>query len=237
MPRSSAADSYRLDAVKICGTTSIQDRDLAADFGADYFGALVDVGYSTRSITLEQAAPLFKSPPIPGVALLFNPSAGRVWTVVQQLSPFAIQLLGHEMPDFIASLKSELDCQIWKSLHIPARSHGSIDVESMKMLAEEYEDSGADAICFTTVDCTSGMAKFGTGMVGDWGVIRGLANGRAVPTYLGGGIDSGNVVAAIQAVRPNGIDVCSEVEASRGKKDPEKLKALFQALAPFRSQA
>ena len=235
MPHSSAADSYRLEAVKICGTTGIEDRDLAADAGADYFGVLVDVGYSTRSVTLEQATPMFDSPPVPGVALLFNPSASRVWTVVQQLKPFAIQLLGHEMPDFIASLKSELDCQIWKSLHIPARSHGSIDVEAMKTLAEEYEDSGMDVICFTTVDSTSGMAKFGTGMVGDWGLIRGLANGRAVPSYLGGGIDPSNVVAAIQSVRPNGIDVCSGVEASRGKKDPEKLKALFQALAPFRA--
>lgn len=235
MPHSYAADSYRLEAVKICGTTGIEDRDLAADAGADYFGVLVDVGYSTRSVTLEQATPMFESPPVPGVALLFNPSASRVWTVVQQLKPFAIQLLGHEMPDFIASLKSELDCQIWKSLHIPASSRGWIDVESMKTLAEEYEDSGTDVICFTTVDSTSGMAKFGTGMVGDWGLIRGLANGRAVPCYLGGGIDPSNVVAAIQSVRPNGIDVCSGVEASRGKKDPEKLKALFQALAPFRA--
>lgn len=235
MPHSSGADLYRLEAVKICGTTCIEDRDLAADVGADSFGVLVDVGYSTRSLMLEQATPLFESPPIPGIALLFNPSASRVWTVVQQLKPFAIQLLGHEMPDFIASLKSELGCQIWKSLHVPARNHGSIDIEAMKALAEEYEDSGVDAICFTTVDATSGMAKFGTGLVGDWSVIRGLANGRAVPAYLGGGIDPSNVVAAIQSVRPNGIDVCSGVEASRGKKDPEKLKALFQALAPFRT--
>lgn len=229
-----AADSYRLDAIKICGTTSIEDRDLAADVGADSFGVLVDVGYSLRSITLEQATPLFDSPPIPGVALLFNPSASRVWTVVQQLKPYAIQLLGHEMPDFIASLKSELECHIWKSLHIPARTHGSIDVESMKTLAEEYEDSGVDALLFSTVDSTSGMAKFGTGMVGDWSLIRGLANGCGVPTYLGGGLTPDNVVTAIQSVRPNGIEVCSGVEASRGKKDPEKLKALFQALAPFR---
>ena len=234
MPHNSA-DSYRLQAVKICGTTSLEDRDLAADAGADSFGVLVDVGYSLRSVTLEQATPLFDSSPIPGVALLFNPSASRVWTVVQQLKPYAIQLLGHEMPDFIASLKSELECQIWKSLHIPARSHGSIDVESMMSLAEEYEDAGVDALLFSTVDSTSGMAKFGTGLVGDWSLIRGLANGRAVPTYLGGGLNPDNVVTAIQSVRPNGIEVCSGVEASRGKKDPEKLKALFLALAPFRT--
>ena len=98
MPHNSPADSYRLEAVKICGTTSLADRDLAADAGADYFGALVDVGYSPRSLTLENAKQLFEAPPIPGVVLLFNAGESRVRAVVEQLNPFAVQLLGHEPP-------------------------------------------------------------------------------------------------------------------------------------------
>lgn len=235
MPHSSPANPYRLETVKICGITNVEDRDLVADAGADYFGALVDVGYSPRSLSLDQAKPLFGSTPIPGIVSLADPSASRVMSIVQQLEPYAVQLLGKESPEFVASLKSALDCQVWKSLHIPAKNHGTIDVESMKDLAEEYEDSGADAILLTTVDSSSGTAKFGTGKTADWGLIRTLAQGRGIPVMLGGGLHSDNVLSALQTVRPAGVDVCSGVESSPGRKDPAKLRAFFETLAPARA--
>jgi len=236
MPHSSPADSYRLEAVKVCGMTNVADRDLAADAGADYFGVLVDIGYSPRSLALEKAKPLFEAPPIPGVVLLFNASESRVRAVVEQLNPFAVQLLGHEPPEFVALLKSVLECEVWKSLHVPPRGHGEIDVEAMKTLAEEYEDSGADALFFTTVDTSGGNARFsGTGMVGDWSVIRNLTRDRVAPDFLAGGLSPDNVVSALNTVRPKGIDVCTGVESSPGKKDSAKLARLFEAVAPLRA--
>jgi len=237
MPHSSSADLYRLEAVKVCGITNVADRDLAADTGADYFGALVDVGYSLRSLTLEKAKPLFEAPPIPGVVLLFNASEGRVRAVVEQLNPFAVQLLGHEPPEFVASLKGMLECEVWKSLHVPPRGHGEIDVEAIRILAEEYEDSGADALFFTTVDASSASTKFsGTGMVGDWSVIRNLVRDRAVHSFLAGGLNPDNVISAVHAVKPSGIDVCTGVESSPGKKDPARLARLLEAVAPLRAE-
>jgi phosphoribosylanthranilate isomerase len=233
MPQSSTTGPYRLEAVKICGLTGAADRDLVANAGADYFGALVDVGFSPRSITLEQAMPLFDSPPIPGVVLFSNASLDRVKAIVEQLKPFAVQLLGHEQPELIASLKSALDCQVWKSLHVPPRNHGEIDLESVEMLAEEYEDSGVDVLLFTTVDY-SGATRFGTGMVGDWSTIRDLMRPRVVPGFLAGGLNPGNVASALQAVKPNGIDVCTGVESSPGKIDPQRLKEFFEALTTIR---
>lgn len=236
MPHSSPADSYRLGAVKICGITSLADRDLAADAGADFFGVLADVGYSARSLSLDQAKPLFESPPVPGIVSLFNPSPSRVQEVVELLNPFAVQLLGHESPEFLVSLKSALECEVWKSLHVPARNRGTIDVEAMKALAEEYEDAGADSILFTTVDSSGGATRFSTGMIADWGLIRGLVAGRTVPAYLAGGLDAGNVILALQAVKPEGVDVSSGVESSPGRKDPQKLAQFFEAIAPLRPE-
>ncbi|MCL6628138.1 MAG: phosphoribosylanthranilate isomerase [Armatimonadetes bacterium] len=236
MPHRTPASSYRLEAVKICGMTNVEDRDLAADAGADYFGVLVDVTYSPRTLTLDKAKPLFESPPIPGVVLLFNANLGRVQAVVDTLKPFAVQLLGHEPPELIASLKSSLDCQVWKSLHVPPRGHGEIDVEEMKTLAEEYEDSGVDVLLFGTVDASGNKTKFGgTGLVSDWTVIRGLVTPRIVPSFLAGGLSSNNISAAIQSVKPYGIDICTSVESSPGKKDCKKLAELFEVLSAFRS--
>jgi phosphoribosylanthranilate isomerase len=235
MPHRSPASPYRLEAVKICGMTNIEDRDLAANAGADYFGVLVDVTYSPRSLTLDKAKPLFESPPIPGVVLLFNPNPDKVKLVADKLKPFAVQLLGHEPPELVASLKNTLDCQVWKSLHVPPRGHGEIDVEELKTAAEEYEDSGVDVILFGTVDASGNKTKLGgTGMVSDWTVIRGLIAPRMVPSFLAGGLNPTNVGAALQSVKPYGIDVCTSVESSPGKKDSSKLAELFRALAPFR---
>jgi len=52
------------------------------------------------------------------------------------------------------------------------------------------------------------------------------------PVFLAGGIHPGNVEAALIRVRPFGIDLCTGVEASKGKKDPEKVRRLVEV---FRS--
>ncbi|MHB0913435.1 MAG: phosphoribosylanthranilate isomerase [Armatimonadota bacterium] len=231
MPHSSMPSDYALDFVKICGTTSIADRDLAADAGADFFGVLVDVGYSPRTLSLAAAKPLFDSPPIPGVVLLANPSQNRVREVVQALSPFAVQLLGKESPEQVAEIKSALACELWKSINIPQRGHGQVDLESMSILCQEYEDSGADILLFTAVDDSG---RGGAGKLPDWGTVRGLMRDRTAPAAVAGGLDPANIVSAIQALYPSGVDLCSGVESAPGKKDAGKLAALFTALEQYR---
>ena len=47
---------------------------------------------------------------------------------------------------------------------------------------------------------------------------------------LRGGIRPENVKSAIETIRPHGIDLCSGVEASKGIKDPSKLKRLMEQI-------
>jgi phosphoribosylanthranilate isomerase len=61
----------------------------------------------------------------------------------------------------------------------------------------------------------------GTGEKFDWSRIPAhLAAGIT----LAGGLDSSNVAAAVDQVRPYAIDVSGGVEQSKGIKDAEKLK-------------
>ena len=63
--------------------------------------------------------------------------------------------------------------------------------------------------------------RSGTGETSDWEQAAELA--RQTRLLLAGGLNAGNVAAAIARVRPAGVDTSSGVEASPGLKDPAKV--------------
>ncbi len=70
----------------------------------------------------------------------------------------------------------------------------------------------------------------GTGRVHDWTVSRRLREAVEVPVILAGGLNSQNVSAAIAAVQPFAVDVCSGVRTN-GALDEGKLAAFLAAVA------
>ncbi|HXK59839.1 MAG TPA: phosphoribosylanthranilate isomerase [Acidobacteriota bacterium] len=63
-------------------------------------------------------------------------------------------------------------------------------------------------------------SSWGQGKVADWEEVARVNR----PFILSGGLGPENVYASIEHLRPVGVDVCSGVEKSPGRKDPEKLK-------------
>jgi len=68
----------------------------------------------------------------------------------------------------------------------------------------------------------------GTGRTHDWSLSRKIREAIEVPLFLAGGLNPGNVAAAIREVQPFGIDVCSGLRTD-GALDPEKLVAFFES--------
>lgn len=218
---------------KICGTTRLEDALLSADAGADFFGVVVEVDFSPRSLTIEQAAPLFTDPPIPGVALVFGMAPERIETVIRRLRPFAVQFLDPAPLPVIRRLKSTYpSLEVWQSVHLPQAGEG-VDVGRFRGSVDGCLEAGIDALLFDTVAVIGGRAKFGgTGRTSDWSLVRRLMDGAGprVPIWLAGGIHPGNAADALDAVNPYGIDLCSGVEARPGIKDPAKVRALMTAI-------
>jgi len=222
--------------VKLCGTTSVADRDLAVAAGADWFGVVVETDFSPRSLSIETARPLFAEPPIPAVALVFEMTEARLQELIETLSPAAVQFLNQEDPNLLRRLKTAYpQVAMWQSIHLPpAGSEVSLDV--VLKTVQGYIAAGVDLLLFDTAATVDGTKKFGgTGITADWGIIRQALDAirGKVPVLLAGGINPENAIAGIEAVQPDGIDLCSGVEAEPGQRDPGKVQALIAAVRNY----
>jgi phosphoribosylanthranilate isomerase len=196
--------------------TNIDDARLISASGADYCGILVDVGFSERSLSLFQARKVASASTIPVVVLFCDPEVKVAQEIVRQIKPYAVQLLCRESPELLKELKSRLPCHIWKTVHLP--------VAPGQASPEEYALAGAEALLVDSADTSEGFLRLGgTGKVADWKAATTLVNSVSIPVFLAGGISPDNVENALIQVRPFGIDLCSGVEISKGKKDTKKL--------------
>ncbi len=210
--------SYR-PRLKICGVANVEDAKLVGSSGADYCGILVNVSVSERSLSLERACAVAAASEIPVVILMCEPTVEEAEEVVREIGPSAVQLVCRESPELVKKLKSRLGCDVWKTIHVPP-----VPGEASP---EEYVDAGADAFLVDSVDASEGFLRLGgTGKVADWDAAAGIVDRVPIPVFLAGGIDPDNVRSAVLEVRPYGIDLASGVEASKGKKDPDKVRAL-----------
>lgn len=207
--------------LKICGVTNVADAQLVGESGADFCGMLVNVGFSERSLSLQRATTVAAASRAPVVILLCDPGLALVQEVEARLKPYAIQLLGHESLGFVRELKIITKCRIWKTIHLP--------IVAGQDTPAAYARAGADVLLIDRMDTSEGFARLGgTGKPADWQAAARVVREAPVPVFLAGGISPDNVAQAIIEVKPQGIDLCSGVEAARGKKDPEKVRRLVK---------
>lgn len=207
--------------LKICGVTNVEDARLVSALGADYCGLVVDIGYSERKLTVEEARKVASASDIPVVVLLCDPTLEQALEAVRRIEPYALQLLCRESPEQVAELKSRAGCRIWKTVHLPAVPG--------QAAPEAFVEAGADALLVDSSDASEGFLRMGgTGKLSDWSAAAELVAKVPVPVFLAGGISPENVARALMEVRPYGIDLCSGVETEKGKKNPAKVRALIE---------
>jgi len=215
--------------VKICGITSHDDMLMAADLGASYFGTVVEIDRSPRRLTREAAAEIHLDAPISGVALVQDRTAQEILDIARAIGPDVIQLQGSEPPELVRAIQPQLDCEIWKALHVPVKDARPVDLAALLAQAKAFIGAGVDRLLIDTIDVSDGVAKMGgTGKVGDWAAAAKLIEQIEVPVFLAGGLNPDNVAEAIRQVHPYGVDLASGVESAPGVKDPVKVQQLIQ---------
>lgn len=186
--------------VKICGITTSEALEAAVAAGADAVG-FVFHGPSPRNIAPRAAAALARRLPagIASVAVTLHPDPITATRILEEFVPDAWQ---SDAADFDA-FDLPASVERWSVIRQPA---------------------GADATARRVV---FDAPASGQGMRGDWTEAAALA-GR-YELILAGGLDPSNVVAAIAAVRPFGVDVSSGVERAPGVKDAALIRDFIAA--------
>ena len=97
-----------------------------------------------------------------------------------------------------------------------------VDEDFDPQTASDYD---VDAIM---LDVADRKERGGTGRTIDWSLAR-RTRELTPKLLLAGGLSPENIVAAIAAVNPYGVDACSALETFPGKKDPQRVRAFIMA--------
>jgi phosphoribosylanthranilate isomerase len=205
--------------VKICGTTSVHDAQLARNAGADFLGVILSHPPSPRNVDLATARAIADSGSTPIVAVTVNLSFPQLLQINELLTPRALQLHGDETPELVMDLAAR-GIRVWATVSgDDAYQRGST------LLA-----AGAEAILIDARGTTAAGEKIygGTGARSNWSLAREFSqNGARV--ILSGGLSPANVAEAIRVVQPWLVDCVSSVETKPGVKDADKVQRFATA--------
>jgi phosphoribosylanthranilate isomerase len=206
--------------VKTCGITSLEDAELAVSLGTWALGMIFYEG-SPRRCSLEEAqrivAVLRRKVLLCGVFV--SEPLERVAGIGEQLGLSMLQLHGDEGPSFCAEAARRTGARVIKA----AQVSGPGDVQDLERFHVDFHLLDARARSPEKRDL-----RGGTGEVFDWRLLE--ARRSKVPLILSGGLNHENVAEAIALTRPYAVDTASGTESAPGHKDPERLRAFFDAV-------
>ena len=182
--------------VKVCGITIREDAEAAVEMGATALG----FNFYPKSPRYADPATLDWVAEVPShvwkVGVFVNEDPAVIRRIVSLLKLDIVQLHGDEQP-----ADCPRDLRVWKAVRVDY----AFDASRLRRYPVEA----------ILLDGPAGRAYGGTGLTFDWTVAAGLP----VKVVVSGGLHAGNVLTAIECIRPWGVDVCSRIEKSPGKKD------------------
>lgn len=218
--------------IKLCGNTSLEDAQFAADAGADAVGFVF--APSPRQVTQAQVeritAKLASSVETYGVFV--DTGFSQIAAAVEACRLTGVQLHGVDgralrlrLQEHFAGLGRTLKLLPvlrWRAGGTTSHAHSP-----QSTLQDYHEDPSVDTIL---VDSFSEKAAGGTGTSFDWKQAQASLTGSSrLRIVIAGGLRPENVGQAISMLRPWGVDAVSGVEAAPGKKDHARVLAFIRA--------
>lgn len=194
--------------IKICGLTRLADIEAVNAARPDYIGFVFAA--SKRRIDMETARTLKQSlyPGIKAVGVFVNHPVAEIIALAEQGIIDIIQLHGDEDEATVRLLQAQTGLPVIRAFRIKGQA--------------DIKETAADYRLFDTYDPSQ---YGGSGAAFNWALLQGVTG----DFFLAGGLNSSNIAAAIQQVRPYCVDISSGVETD-GVKDRDKIIEIVEII-------
>ena len=203
--------------IKICCISSIEEANLAVNYGASAIGLVSEIpgGPGVISEKLIEEIALGVPPSLSTFLLTSKQAAASIIKQQKRCRANTLQLCDRLVTGTYGDLREALPgIKIVQVIHVT----GEESVEEAKAIAPEV-----DALLLDSGNTSSDVKKLGgTGRTHDWSLSSKIVDSVDIPVWLAGGLNPDNIADAISTVKPYGVDVCSGVR-TESKLDEEKL--------------
>jgi len=213
--------SHGKTRIKVCGITRLQDALCAVEHGVDALGFIFH-RKSARYIDPEEARIIIEQLPpfVDAVGVFVDKEREKVEEIIRYCRLGYVQLHGDESFKYVERLsRFTSPCEMVKAFRV-----------SGDTTPEDFEPYMPHVKSFL-LDTYDKEQAGGTGKTFDWSIIPRL--GLRKPYMLAGGLTPSNITAALQEVRPYGVDVSSGVEVAPGIKDHSLIREFIGAVREF----
>ena len=209
--------------VKVCCIADLVEARLAVSAGAAAIGLVSEMPSGPGVIPDELIAEIAAAIPRPTETFLLTArrDADSIVDQYRRTGTTALQLVDHVPAAELRRLRAQLPAvRLVQVVHVSGE--------------ESIEEASGAAPLVDLLLLDSGNPRLpvrelgGTGREHDWSFSRRIRDSAGVPVLLAGGLHPGNARAAIEAVAPAGLDVCSGLRTG-GRLDAGKLAAFLAA--------
>jgi phosphoribosylanthranilate isomerase len=196
--------------IKICGMTNVSDARSAVEYGVDALG-FIFYPKSRRYVSPEKAKEMIRKLPcdVIRVGVFVNQEIREVKEIARFCNLSLIQLHGNESPHY---------CSQFSGFSLIKAISPRTEAEILRL--------GDYPVGAVLVDAYEQGRYGGTGKISNWRLAIKVKERHSL--ILSGGLNAGNIREAIEAVRPQAVDINSGVEISPGKKDPDKIREIVE---------
>lgn len=216
--------------IQIYAFTDPQEARLAAQMGVDHIGFVAgDYGLVPGELSFAQARQVMEALPAGayGSALTMATDPAEILRMAAEVRPHII----HISTDMEAV---DLDAMIELKRRLPP------EVRLMKAISVAGEESIPAAVHYAQASDlllldTKSEHVMGIGVSGkthDWTISRRIVESVSIPVILAGGLSPENAAAAVEAVRPSGVDsnTHTNLPGEMVKKDMHRITAFVRAV-------
>ena len=202
---------------KICGLKNKDSLICCEENNVDFFG-MIFYEKSPRNITFNEAETLIsasKELRIKPVGVFVDQNIYDLKKIISSLSLKYIQLHGNEDQFYIDEIKKQFDIKIIKK----------ISINNSEDLSKINKFINIDYLLFDYKPDNNELPG-GNSKSFDWNLLKGQK--IKLPWFISGGINESNIKNIQNLLNPNGIDLSSGVEVSKGIKSNSKINNLFK---------